>query len=567
MEKKSLTNENMGLAQADMVVYGSIYTAEDATPQAAAFAVKDGKYVYVGDEEGAKAYVGEETKVVDLRGKGMVTPGFGDCHAHYLMAAAMGTMGCLMVNPEFRPAEFLEEVAKAYAQAKAEGKPSIYSFGWTYQYFEDNMPTVEQLDAVCPDIPLFAHDSEGHKGLANSACMRRAGIIDAEGKLIIDQIPGGEIVVDEAGKPTGFFKEQASTYCRLRGIDYASLLDADKAMAAVGHVRDGLLSKGIVTYMDGWSNCMGVMGLYDAAKALDDKGELNLNLGMAYEIESSTKDLDGDLSKAFATKDYRTSHINPYFVKLFIDGTVESGTGYVRLPYLAGGTGLVNWTPEAFANVTERANAQDYTIHVHTMGDEAVHLAVSSFASAGKKEMRNTIVHVRNVVDEDYDVMAANDIVSVAGILWHRSAPYVREYLRKVLPEKYAVEMYPMKSFLKHGVTMTSHSDFPATSGSSEHPFFIMQYAVTCEEPGVPDTTCWPEEALTRQEALKVLTLNAAYQMHNEQERGSIKVGKYADFVIADKDVMNEQTCPAAEIHSANVVSTYFEGKEVFSAK
>lgn len=564
MENNQTKVNAMNMPQADMVVYGAIYTAEDAMPQAAAFAVKDGKYIYVGDEDGAKAYVSEETKVIDLRGKGMVTPGFGDCHAHYLMAAAMGTMGCLMVNPEFRPAEFLKEVAGAYAQAKAEGKPSIYSFGWTYQYFEDDMPTVEQLDAICPDIPLFAHDSEGHKGLANSACMRRAGIIDAEGNLIIDQIQGGEIVVDENGKPTGFFKEQASTYCRLRGIDYASLLDTEKAMAAVGHVRDGLLSKGIVTYMDGWSNCMGIMGLYDAAKALDDKGELNLCLGMAYEIESSTKDLDGDLNKAFATKEYSTSHINPYFVKLFIDGTVESGTGYVRLPYPDGSRGLVNWTPEAFADVAARANAQDYTIHVHTMGDEAVHLAVSGFASAGKKEMRNTLVHVRNVIEEDYDVMAANGIVCAAGILWHRAADFVKEYFRKVLPEKYAVEMYPMKSFFDHGVMMTSHSDFPATSGSSEHPFFILQNAVTCSDPVMPDTTCWPEEALTRQQALKTLTINAAYQMHNEQERGSVAVGKYADFVIADKDVMTE-ACPVTDIHTANVTSTFFEGRQVYS--
>lgn len=566
MEKNNPTINAMKMPMADMVAYGAIYTAEDAMPQAAAFAVKDGKYIYVGDEEGARAYVGEGTKVIDLSGKGMVTPGFGDCHAHYLMAAAMGTMGCLMVNPEFRPAEFLEEVAKAYAQAKAEGKPSIYSFGWTYQYFEDNMPTVEQLDAVCPDIPLFAHDSEGHKGLANSLCMRRAGIIDAEGKLIIDQIQGGEIVVDADGKPTGLFKEQASTYCRLRGIDYDSLLDDEKAIAAVSHVRDGLLSKGIVTYMDGWSNCMGIMRLYDAAKALDDKGELNLNLGMAYEIESSTKNLDGDLSKAFATKEYSTSHINPHFVKLFIDGTVESGTGYVRLPYPDGSKGLVNWTPSAFADVTARANAQDYTIHVHTMGDEAVHLAVSGFASAGRKEMRNTLVHVRNVIAEDYDVMAANDIVCAAGILWHRAADFVREYLLKALPEQYALEMYPMKSFCDHGVTMTSHSDYPATSGSSELPFFIMQNAVTCEDPITPDTLCWPEEAITRQQALKVLTINAAYQMHSEKERGSIAVGKYADFVIADKDVMNE-ACPVTDIHTANVIGTFFEGKQVYEMK
>lgn len=121
---------------ADMVVFGSIYTVEDDAPQAEAFAVKDGKYIYVGSAEGVKTYIGENTNVIDHRGKGMITPGFADCHAHYLMTEGMKTMGSLRFGDFTGPQQLLIDVAVEYQKAKAEGKPAIYGFGWTYQLFK-----------------------------------------------------------------------------------------------------------------------------------------------------------------------------------------------------------------------------------------------------------------------------------------------------------------------------------------------------------------------------------------------------------------------------------------------
>lgn len=554
---------------ADMVVYGKIYTVENDAPKVEALAVKDGKYIYVGDENGAKAYVGENTTVVDHRGKGMITPGFADCHAHYLMSEGMNVMGALSLSEDVTAAEFLAQVSAAYTKAKAEGKPAVYAFGWSWYYFEEQgMPTLKQLDEACPDLPLYAADSEGHKGLANSVCLFKAGIIDANGDLKITHIKGGEICVDNNGKPTGTLKEQAGTYCRLRGIDYDALFDADMAVTTVQNVNKNLVSKGFVSYQDGWSNFYGNTRFYEAAKALDERGELNVCLGLAYEIESSTNELDADLDKAFATKKYSSGHVNPRFIKMFADGTVETGTGYVRIPYTDGTYGIPNWTLEDFSAVTARVNQSDYTMHVHAMGDEAIHLAVTAFAKSGKKEMRNTLVHVRNVLSEDYAVMAANDIVCASSILWHNISDYQAENPPKILPKQYTDEMYPMKSFFDHGAMMSSHSDFPALSGGSEMPFYIMEIAVTCVNPLEEEVSkpYWPEEKITRQQALKALTINGAYQMHSEQERGSIEVGKYADFVIVDKDVMDE-SCPANQIHTANVTGTFFEGKQVYPNK
>ena len=252
---------------------------------------------------------------------------------------------------------------------------------------------------------------------------------------------------------------------------------------------------------------------------------------------------------------------------MFVDGTVETHTGYVHEPYIdkEGGVSEPNWTPEEFAAITADVNAHNYTMHVHAMGDEAVHLAVTAFAGNGRKEKRNTLVHVRNVLAEDYPVMAANNIVATSGVLWHIAADGVKDVLRETLPETYVNQFYPIKSYFDNGVMMSAHSDFPALSGSSELPLHMMEICVTGILPDSGSQPLWAEELVTREQALKALTLNGAYQMHNEKERGSIQVGKYADFVLIDKDVMNEKTCPAKDIHTGNITATYFEGQKVFS--
>lgn len=135
-------------------------------------------------------------------------------------------------------------------------------------------------------------------------------------------------------------------------------MDEDKALETITSARNSLHSKGYVAYQDGWSNYYGNLRFYDAAKALDQKGELNLNMGMAYEIESSTENLNKDLESAFATAKYTTTHVNPHYIKFFIDGTVETQTGYVYVPYLdkAKGNGIANWTPEDFSKITGEVN-------------------------------------------------------------------------------------------------------------------------------------------------------------------------------------------------------------------
>ena len=191
--------------RADLVVYGKIFTSENGRI-VEAFAVKDGKYVYVGDKKGAEAFIeAGKTEVIDYSGKGLVMPSCGNGHAHYSMGIALPIIGSVAIGKT--PEEFLNEVVPAAAKkAKEAGAKSIFGFGWNYINFMENMPTRQQLDAICNDIPIYFADDEGHKGLANTLMLVNAGIMKADGTgLKKDKdIRGGEIVMVADGTPTGF---------------------------------------------------------------------------------------------------------------------------------------------------------------------------------------------------------------------------------------------------------------------------------------------------------------------------------------------------------------------------
>ena len=142
--------------------------------------------------------------------------------------------------------------------------------------------------------------------------------------------------------------------------------------------------------------------------------------------------------------------------------------------------------------------------------------------------------------------------------------PGMEEPMKETVPTGMGDKSYPMKSFFDYGINASSHSDFPATCGSPDDPFGIMEIAVTGVMHSENGNPWWSEELITREQALTALTINCAKQMFIEEERGSISKGKYADFLFVDKDVLS---CPVNEIHTARAQATYFEGKKVYSCE
>ncbi len=544
---------------ADLVVYGKIYTAE-GNQIVEAFAVKDGKYVYVGDKAGAEAFVEEgKTEVVDYSGKGLVMPGCGNGHAHYALGYAIQSVGTVMGRDTDVDKFIKEIVPAAVKKAKDNGATVVFGSGWEMMKFPKDLCYRKMLDEVCSDIPIYFADEEGHKGLANTILLKKAGLIKEDGTAGKTEVRGGEIVLDADGVPTGYVKEQAGTYVR-SFLDNEYLFSVDVAKANMAGIQEQLLSEGYTMYQDGYSSYFFNDNFYKAAQQMDQAGDMHFVLGTAWELDS-WMDVDKTLDKAAATKKYESAHIRTNWLKMFMDGTVESGTGFVDPLYPDNHQGIPNWSEEELTDITRKANEKGITMHVHVMGNKGVERIVNAYVKAGKKELRNTLVHVYGVNEPDYQRMADNNIYVTSGMLWHHADNELQAELMQILPEGLKDKGYPMKSFFDHGINLSSHSDFPALCGAPDDPFGIMEIVVTGVYYPEQAKPWWTEECLTREQALTALTINVARQMFLENERGSIKEGKYADFLLVTKDVL---TCPVTEIHEAKPAATYFEGKKVF---
>ncbi len=558
---KSAATGNGSDKPADLVVYGKIFTSED-NKIVEAFAVKDGKFVYVGDKAGAEAFIEKgKTEVIDYTDKGLVMPGCGNGHAHYMLGYALSTIGT-MVSMYTDSNKFMTEILPASVKkARESGSKAVFGQGWNLDSFKAHIPTRQELDAVCSDIPVYFLDDECHKALANTLMLVNAGIMKEDGTVLKSEIRGGVIEIGADGTPTGFLSEQAQTYVR-QFIDHESLYSLEMALSNLADIEHHMLSEGYTMYHEGWGNYFVNTNYYQAAQKLDKEGKLHFVLGLPYEIES-WMDVDEALGRAVDAKKFASTRVIPRWIKLLMDGTPESGTGFIDPVYPDGHQGIANWTEEELTELTRKANEQGLTIHVHAMGNKAVHSAINAFVNGGKDEMRNIVVHVRNVDEPDYKQMADHNIYVTSGITWHHCSDQVQAELPNILPASMALKAYPMKSFFNNGITASIHSDYPALSGSPDDPFGIMEIAVTGtyhEENGKP---LWTEELITREEALTAMTINCAKQMFLENERGSISKGKFADFLLLNKDVL---TCPEKEIHDTKPAATYFEGKKVFSA-
>lgn len=547
---------------ADLVVYGKIFTSESGKI-VEAFAVKDGKYVYVGDKKGAEVYVeAGKTEVVDYTDKGLVMPGCGNGHSHYMLGYALKSIGTLIGLQDDSEKLLKEIVPAAVKKARAEGATSIFAQGWRLQSLEANMPTRLDLDAICSDIPIYLLDEECHKALANTILLKKAGIIKEDGTAGRTTLRGGEIVTDADGMPTGLLKEQAQTYVR-SFLDNDKLYTLGKATANLTEIEQYMHSVGYTMYCEGWGNYFVNTNYYQAAQELDKAGKSHFVLGLPYEIES-WMDMDEALARAIDAKKFETTRVIPRWIKLLFDGGVEAGTGIVDPLYPDGHQGIANWTEEEVTELTRKANANGLVIHIHVMGNKGVNQVVNAFVNGGQDEMRNTLVHVRNVNTEDYLRMAQHNIYVTSGVTWHHFPAGAVEYIREhgMTPVGYEDKAYPFKSYFDYGIPATIHSDYPALSGSPDDPFGIMEIAVTGVLWSENGTPLWTEELVSREEVLTALTINCAKQMFVEDERGSISTGKYADFLLLNQDVL---TCPVNQIHATKPAATYFEGKKVFS--
>ena len=558
---------------ADTVVYGKIYTANANHDYAEAFAVKDGKYIYVGTKDEAQKYVKEGTTQVIDYSDGFVMPGATEGHGHYIMIATLTALDLIRITTTVD--DFL-----AFVNEVVEKNPdsTLYlTYGWDNVALTDVKSTInirEELDKICSDKPMVMIDNTGHNIFMNSKTIELAGLT---GDTVVE---GGSFSKDSEGNLLGLASDVAMNYVMSKVVKPANFITADSFAKAIEIGQKKLHENGYTYYLDALTSYFGESA-FQGISEYDKNTGLQICMEATYKIDPFEEDLDKCIQEEVSYKDkYTTSRFNPDAIKLFADGEcVESKSGWVLEPYKDGSYGTQVWQDDQMDYLVKTANENGISVHVHASGDAATTQVVNAMVKANdvkKDGVKNSLGHCFGLTDETMDLMAQYNIGSATNIGWRN---YVKSYGDfdgvKNIEDNFSsfdwyIHGYPLKSQLDRGIVMASSTDYPSNSYGPTGILDIIELAVN----GTMDreSSSYPEgaeiepfsssEFITFDQALDVMTINGAKLLGIDDERGSIEVGKYADFLYLDKDI---SALPVDTIHTAKVSNVYFEGNEVFN--
>lgn len=550
----NLTGQQSRSAAADLILKnGFIYTVDGQRTLAEAVAVKDGKFVYVGSDNGVKRYVGKETRVIDLE-KRMVLPGFIDSHCHPAYGAAHELFDIM-----FTGLNSLEEYKKAIRDfaGKHPDAKFIKGRGWKNTLFGKTGPDKKIIDAIIPDIPVALDDEGGHSSWVNSLTLKLAGITrDTQNPR------GGVIERDpETGEATGTLREGAANLVSALFPDYT----VEQLMQAIEAYQKMAASFGITTTHDGTVDVEG--NDFNAYKNLEKENRLTMRFRASLWVDPK-KGLE-QVSGLIAD---RGKCSGPLFqangAKVYIDGVVEGSTAYLNEPFkhMPGFRGVPRWETDKLNSMCALLDRNKFQIHVHSIGDAATAMMLDAFAFArkknGERDSRNLITHIQLVAPPDILRFRELGVVAVPQPYWFMKDDYYYNLQVPYLGQERADDEYPMESFFKAGVVVASSSDYAVTIPCN--PLRAIQIGMTRSVPGVtdPKEILWPEERATLDQMIASFTSNGAHANFLENTTGSIVAGKMADLIVLDKNLFN---IPVEEISMAKVILTFFAGKEVFS--
>lgn len=552
---------------ADLIVIGNIYTSDDHNPYAEAFVVHEGKYIYVGNKDDAMKYAVEgKTQVVEPNAP-MIMAGCTEGHGHYITEAVFQQL-CYLKSDDF---EDLVKEIRDYYEANKGNLTQLFGFGWFEENVEEHLGEFRQaLDDITTEIPIYICDREMHQGWVNSKALELAGLKDDASKPQVDQetLPGGTVYRDEHGVLTGRVQDQAGSYVRKEA--FHALLNDAGYQAAGQKAQDKLLSMGYTNYMDAWLSYDNSDGAYRAFHEMDKDKKMTMNVVGCYEIDSykvkDAADYQKYVSEARDWKEkYQSQHFIPNTIKLFADGCTESLMGYVIQPYPNNTHGVHNWDFDLFDDIVKYINDNGLLVHTHAYGDAAVQYVLDAYVksyNAGNK-VRNSLGHAASVTPEDMKRIAKYGFGVAENFNWHNyDAGVSKEGLYNSLGKELFLGMYPMKRFFEAKIPVCSSTDAPCSQGYPDDPFGIMEVMQTAINPLGVDEPRAPEECVNKQQAIAAMTINGAWNMGIEKERGSITVGKFADFLFINQDLMQTK---AEQWHNTKVLQTWFEGKRVYS--
>jgi len=538
---------------ADLVLRGGkVVTMDRAKPKAEALAVRGDVIVAVGTDKEIQPYIGKSTQVIDLTGK-LALPGLIEGHGHFT------AIGQARMNLNLMDARNWDEIVAMVSQAARKAQPGewILGRGWHQEKWDkapsenvEGFPTHASLSKVSSNNPVYLTHASGHAAFANAKAMELAGIDRNTANP-----PGGEILKDAQGNPIGVLRETASgliarALAAARARRSPAQVEAE-ARKEIELAAQECLSKGITSFQDAGSS----FATIDLLKKLVEEGKLGLRLWVMIREENSK--LAQDLSK-YRIINFGDKRLTVRAIKRAIDGALGSRGAWLLEPYsdLPASTGL-NTTPiEEIKETARLALAHGFQLCVHAIGDranrETLNIFEESFrAHPEKKDLRWRIEHAQHLSAADIPRFAQLGVIaSMQGIHCTSDAPFVTARLGAKRAEEGA---YVWQKLMKSGAIVINGTDAPVEDVSPIASF----YASVTRKLG-NGSVFYPDQRMSREDALKSYTWSTAYAAFEENVKGSLTAGKLADITVLSSDIL---TAPEDEILKTEVVCTVVGGK------
>ena len=543
--------------KADMVIHnGKIYTMNEYNPIAETVIVKDGKIVNVGRQINYRPYIGEKTKILDLNGATMV-PGFIEGHGHF-----MG-LGYAKMRLDLSVVENYDELVDMVQEAVDKTPPGewILGRGW-HQSKWSPMPeqlvkgfqTHDQLSAISPDNPVWLTHASGHAGFANAKAMEIAGIT-TESEFGF----GGEIIKDIRKQPTGIFNERAqyliSKHVETPSYDAGSESGSNSDIALELAVKE-CLENGITSFHDAGA---GKESIQTFRKGINSN---KLKIRLYVMLTSRDPELLEEWYKRGPEIGTSNDYLTIRSIKLNADGALGSRGAWLLNEYSdrPGHYGMATQSMDYVYEVSNNGLKHGFQVNAHAIGDRANREILNQYEKVFNENpikahnLRWRIEHAQHIDPKDIPRFGDLGVIpSIQGI--HMSSD--RPWAINRLGEKRIIESaYVWRDLIDNGALIVNGSDVPVEPINPLASFYSSVSRKTLK--GFPNNGYEPKQKMTRLEALKSYTINAAYAAFEEDIKGSIDIGKYADFTVLSKNII---TIPDNEILNTKVLYTIINGK------